>query len=160
MWVVRQYIRATVALLLFGALLWFGARCEFFRLPDYARQMEPAMAGNSLYLLDQSARSAGDFAHSDVVFFSFETPRKYRVFASRVVGLPGEGIALRDGQLFRNAEPVGETYLEHPFPGVHLEEITVPRGCLYVLNDDRQYSDDSRTFGPIPWTAVLGRARK
>lgn len=160
MWIIREYAKAIIALVVLGALLWFQASYEITTLPASATQMAPTIPGNSIYLLDQSARSAKDFAYGDAAFFSFTTEKGSEVFVSRVIGVPGDKIALRDGKLFRNAQPVDETYLQEPATGIYLEEISIPRGHLFVLNDDRTSRNDSRTLGPVPWTAVYGRKKK
>lgn len=61
----------------------------------------------------------------------------------RVVGLPGDSVAVREGVLFRGSLPIPEDYLEglavaraHP-PGLTLEATTVPEGSVFVLPDDR-----------------------
>lgn len=160
MWIVKEYAKAIIALVILGALLWFQASYEFTTLPASAGQMAPAIPANSIYLLDQSISSPSDLRHEDIVFFSFRTLKGSKTFVSRVAGLPGERIAIRDGKLFRNGEAVDEIYLPKLSSGVYLEEITVPRGYLYVLNDNRERINDSRSLGPLPWTAVFGRTRK
>jgi len=160
MWIVKEYAKAIIALVILGALLWFQASYEFVILPASANQMEPAIQSNSIYLCSQPGGSVSDFMHADIVFFSFIAQKGEEIFVSRVVGLPGDRIAIRNGKLFRNDEEAGETYLPKQFEGFDLEEITVPRGYLYVLNDNRERINDSRLIGPVPTTAVAGRKRK
>jgi signal peptidase I len=160
MWIIREYAKAIIALVILGVLLWFQGSYEFVTLPASANQMAPAIPANSIYLLDQSARSAEEFHHGDIVFFSFRTKKGSEVFVSRVVGTPGDSIAIRDGKLIRNGAMIDETYLASQPKGINLIEITVPRDYLYVLNDDRSIRNDSRTLGPVPWTAVRGRKKK
>ena len=107
--------------------------------------------------MDQSARSVRDFAREDIVFFSFRGEKGAEVFVSRVVGIPGDRISLTDGRLLRNGEEVDEYYLPQPCKGIYLEETVVPRGHLFVLNDNREQLSDSRSVGPVPWTTVYGR---
>jgi signal peptidase I len=159
MWVIKQYAKAIVAVVILGILFWLQAEYEFARLPQATTQMAPAVAAGSIHLLDQSFASADEFRHSDVVFFSYRTKDDYEVFVSRVVGLPGDRIILVDGALSRNGSEVTEVYLPQPFSGIYFEAV-VPRGHLFVLNDNRDSLKDSRTFGPVPWTAVYGRMRK
>jgi len=159
MWIVKQYAKAVAAVVILGVLLWLQARYEFTRLSESETQMAPTVAAGSIHLLDQSFSSAADFSHSDVVFFSYSTAKDYKIFVSRVVGLPGDHIAVADGQLKRNGSEVAEIYLPQPFPGIWLD-VVVPRGHLLVLNDNREALNDSRTLGPVPWTAVYGRMRK
>jgi signal peptidase I len=159
MWIAKQYAKPVAAVVVLSILLWLQARYEFTRLSESETQMAPAVAAGSIYLLDQSFSSPGDFRHSDVVFFSYNTGKDYKMFVSRVAGLPGEHITVEDGCLKRNGSEVAEIYLPQPFPGIWLD-VVVPRGYLFVLNDNRESLNDSRTLGPVPWTAVYGRMRK
>jgi signal peptidase I len=160
--VAREYLKAAGALAIFAAVLWLAASFELVLLPSSATRMAPAVRPGTRYLLRQSSGRAEEFAHADVVFFSFIDPcgpDARKVFASRVVGLPGERVALFEGKLVRNGKEVPEPYLVSPGCG-RLEEIVIPRGHLYVLNDERAPGGDSRSLGPIPATAVLGRVRR
>lgn len=82
-------------------------------------------------------------------------------FIKRVVGLPGDHIAIVGGHVIRNGvrekDPYisicsGEEACDLPKP------ITVPRGDYYVMGDNRGESDDSRYWGPIPGAWIIGDA--
>jgi signal peptidase I len=80
-------------------------------------------------------------------------------FIKRVVARGGDRMALRNGLVVRNGKRVSEPYARScrdtgcEFP----REMTVPRGHVLVLGDNRGSSDDSRFWGPIPEDWVLGR---
>jgi signal peptidase I len=78
----------------------------------------------------------------------------------RVVGRPGDRIAIRNGHVIRNGAPVSEPYAE-PCGGGPLctfpEAIVVPRGDYFMLGDNRGESDDSRFWGPVPKSWMLGK---
>jgi signal peptidase I len=85
-----------------------------------------------------------------------------KIGMKRVVGLPGDTIAIRDGHVIRNGQPEPEpptlpcgtdeqTACEYP------RAITVPAGHYYVMADYRAANkEDSRVFGAVPQEAVLG----
>ncbi len=75
----------------------------------------------------------------------------------RVVGRPGDAIAVRDGQLWRNGEPVVEPWRREPID-YSFGPVTVPAGTLLVLGDNRNASLDSHLWGPLPEQAVIGTA--
>lgn len=76
----------------------------------------------------------------------------------RVVGLPGETVMLREGRVYINGEPLDEPFTgEETRPG-RQTEITVPPLHIFVLGDNRNRSNDSRSFGPVPIDNIVGRA--
>jgi signal peptidase I len=85
-------------------------------------------------------------------------PPSDRDFIKRVVGLPGDTINCRGGQLVRNGKPVDEPYLDQGTQTDCDKRITVGPGQLFVMGDNRGNSQDSRFFGPIPREDVVGRA--
>ncbi|HSH60630.1 MAG TPA: signal peptidase I [Acidimicrobiales bacterium] len=79
-------------------------------------------------------------------------------FIKRVVGLPGEKVESRDGQVFINGKRLIEPYLPLGTVTANLTPTTVPPGQLYVMGDNRGSSSDSRVFGTVTRESVVGRA--
>ena len=75
----------------------------------------------------------------------------------RVIGRPGDEIAVRDGQLWRNGAVVIEPWRQEPID-YSFGPVTVPAGNLLVLGDNRNASLDSHLWGPLPENAVIGTA--
>lgn len=76
----------------------------------------------------------------------------------RVVALEGDRVTVRAGRITLNGSPVAEPYVEVARGGgPDMDEVTVPRGTLFLLGDCRYNSLDSRVFGPVPRTSLRGR---
>lgn len=75
----------------------------------------------------------------------------------RVVGLPGDVVEIHDGQVFVNNQPLNEPYLSSITSGFY-GPVTIPPLHIFVLGDNRSFSNDSRNFGTIPLKNVVGRA--
>lgn len=77
----------------------------------------------------------------------------------RVVGLPGDTVAVRNGTLFVNGEPQKDPYINKQFPDDSFYAPTeVPKGNVFVMGDNRTNSADSRVFGPLPKKNIEGEA--
>jgi signal peptidase I len=84
-----------------------------------------------------------------------------QTFIKRVVGLPGDRIAIIGGHVYRNGVPEKDSYIA-PCAGQTSCQfpvaITVPRGDYYMMGDNRGESDDSRFWGPVPRSWIIGDA--
>ena len=79
-------------------------------------------------------------------------------FIKRVVALPGERVEAHQGRVFINGRALVEPYLPPGTATQPFAETVVPAGRLWVMGDNRSNSEDSRVFGPIPRSTVVGRA--
>ena len=96
----------------------------------------------------------------------FETPSRAKAacnasgtFVKRIVGLPGEQVSLRDGQVLIDGVPLNEPYLVPGARGLESGEWPrTPRNAYFVLGDNRTMSCDSRRWGTVPRENIIGRA--
>ena len=130
-------------------------RFETAGLPDFLPFVNGAADG-SVYAFHPPHRG-------EVVVFRF--PEEERDFVKRVVGLPGDTVEIRAGQVFVNGEALDEPYVTEP-DSDDMRPITVSEGAYFVLGDNRRRSDDSRPRGtgpasqwrPVPADSIVGRA--
>jgi signal peptidase I len=90
------------------------------------------------------------------------TPQKStQTFIKRVVGVGGDRIAVRNGQVIRNGQATREPFINPCAAGQGCDlpqPVTVPRNYVFVMGDNRGASDDSRFWGPVPDNWVIGQA--
>jgi signal peptidase I len=85
-------------------------------------------------------------------------------FIKRVVGLPGDRIAIRAGHVIRNGRPESDRYISSTCQTgdgtgcSFTTPIQVPAGHFFVMGDNRGESDDSRFWGPVPRSWIIGGA--
>lgn len=101
----------------------------------------------------------------DVVVFEYpKDPDKD--FIKRVIGLPGETVAIRDGKVYVNNELLDEPYLNgaptycSATSEVNCDTapVVVPADAIFVMGDNRSNSSDSREWGPLKLDRVIGQA--
>lgn len=96
----------------------------------------------------------------DVVVFR-APPQPEKDFIKRVIGLPGDKVLIRNGQVFVNGERLDEPYLHfqatYNYP-VNGQPLTVPPDNYFVLGDNRPNSSDSHVGWTVPSDYLIGKA--
>ncbi|MBI2935694.1 MAG: signal peptidase I [Chloroflexi bacterium] len=93
----------------------------------------------------------------DVVVFPDPTnPR--RDVVKRVIAAPGDTVEMREGQVYLNGKPLEESYKANVPDTSSFPPLRVPKDHYFVMGDNRRVSNDSRVWGPIPSSSVIGRA--
>ena len=84
-------------------------------------------------------------------------PDRAEDYIKRVVGLPGDTVAIKNGKVLVNGVVLDEPYLDQVTPG-RMGTKVVPEAHVFVLGDNRGASNDSRYFGMVPYERIVGRA--
>jgi signal peptidase I len=179
--VVRETV-VLVALAVLLAVVFKTFLVAAFYIPSGS--MESTLNISDRVLVEKVSYRFGDIEHGDVVVFVHEDPSLEQVgpsnpvtgffsglgqaigvvppsdrdFIKRVVGLPGDTITCENGDLVRNGEKVEEPYVDQGVRTEGCKRTTVGPGELFVMGDNRTNSQDSRVFGVIHRSDVVGRA--
>lgn len=78
-------------------------------------------------------------------------------FIKRVIALPGETVEAKSGRVYVDGRLLHEPYLPEGTATGDFAPVAVPAGALWVMGDNRSNSSDSRVFGPIRRSTVVGR---
>ena len=95
----------------------------------------------------------------EIIVFRFPDPNpnnRKRDFVKRVIGVPGDKIAIVNGVVWVNGEPLYEGYLRFR-DAFNLDERVLKEKHYFVLGDNRTGSNDSRAWGAVPEENILGK---
>ena len=146
-------ILALSLVFMFGVVRPFVA--EVFRIPS--ESMTPTLEAGDRALVNKFIYRFTEPERGDLILF--EEPVSGGPLAiKRVVGLPGDKIAVWDGVLFINGERRQEPYVDYELAdSTFFGPERVPEDHVFVMGDNRANSLDSRSFGAIPEKEVLGK---
>jgi signal peptidase I len=135
--------------------------------------MVPTLQVGDRIIVNKLSYELHSIHRGDIVVF--ERPpledQAYADLVKRVIGLPGETISSEDGHIYINGQRLAEPWLP-PGPDSYTGAlpsdanqqfnmpgpVKIPAGDYYVMGDNRTDSEDSRFFGPIPKSLIVGRA--
>lgn len=120
--------------------------------------MMPRLRNQERLFVDKLGVNFAHLRRGDVVVFHY--PRDpSESFIKRIVGLPGDHVAIWEGTVYINGQRLPEPYVPSRFRDTNdYPAVTVPTGDYYVLGDHRNSSNDSRFWGCLPSANIFGRA--
>ncbi len=138
----------------------------FFK-PTIVREhsMENTLRDGDYLLVSRQAYRllGGKPEKGDIVVFSSELETvagANKLLIKRVIGVPGDTIAINEGTVYVNGAALIENYTKDGYTASDMAELTVPDGSLFCMGDNRQNSTDSRDrrVGFVPMADVMGKA--
>ncbi|MFC0393714.1 signal peptidase I [Paenibacillus mendelii] len=126
------------------------------------QSMEPTLYEGEWLFVNKISYLIGDPDRGEVVILKDPTDRleKKEFLVKRVVGVPGDTIEIREGQLYRNGELIVEPYTDTIIDDLDYGPYKVDEGMYFVMGDNRhaRASLDSRSFGAVSQDLIRGRA--
>lgn len=150
---IREFLE-TIALALIAVLL---LRVVVMNYRVVGHSMEPNIHEGQYLLIDKLFYAQKEARRGDIVVLRPpDVPDE--IYVKRVIGLPGDTVEVRGGDVFINGQQMQEPWALRPFPTATWGPATVGEGELFVMGDNRPGSRDSRYFGMLPRDNVIGRA--
>lgn len=147
---LRDIVETVVlALVLYAALRLF---IRNFRIEGTS--MEPNLHDGQHVIISKWSYWLKPVDRGEVIVFRAPSANEHDL-VKRVVGLPGEHVAMRNGQVFIDGQLLLEPYARQAvFSG---GPWVLGDDEVFVLGDNRGRSQDSRSWGPLPISRIIGR---
>ncbi len=165
-WRRRPTVRAALTLFLMVAavgVMTTGLRAyaaQAFVVPSPS--MSPTLEPGDRIIVDKLSSTVH---RGDIVVFHRapgDHDPEYPILVKRVIGLPGETISQRGSTIYIDGAPLDQPWLPAlagicALPGKLVQTTTIPPGQYYVMGDCRGDSDDSRYWGTVPASDIIGK---
>jgi len=161
-----RFVRQLVALVFFGLLCvisyFFFSRFVFTPVIIQGRSMTPTLRDGEYYILNRLAYFFRAPARGDLVVI--RDPGHDDFAVKRIIAKPGDWLNLKDGKVYLNGRRLVEPYLPKgtftATPDSGEKWIELGKGHYFVMGDNRVWSEDSRTYGRIDRSSILGAIRR
>ncbi|MGI9067685.1 MAG: signal peptidase I [Pyrinomonadaceae bacterium] len=150
-----------VSLLFLAFFLLIGSSCSMVKkiavqpVKVEGVAMEPGLKhGDRIFI----ARSYDRIGRGDIIIFYYPADQS-KSYIKRAVGLPNDRVEIREGRVLVNGESLPEPYVDAKNNQAmrSSNEIKLAEDSYYVLGDNRDSSNDSRSWGPLPKKFIYGK---
>jgi len=156
-WIVEWAVVLVVAILVALGIRTFVVQTFF--IPSAS--MEPTLEIGDRILVDKLSYHLHAVHRGDIVVFATppgeDAGPNVKDLVKRVIGLPGETISSAGGQVVINGKPLKEPWLVKGTVTTGITTQVIPPDEYFVMGDNRSDSQDSRFFGPIHRSLIVGR---
>jgi signal peptidase I len=117
--------------------------------------MQPNFQDGERVVISKLAYNFGEPERGDVIVFH-PPNNQDEDYIKRVIALPGEMVAVNDGVVYIDDQPLDEPYIKD-LPAYALSEQRVPSNEYFVLGDNRNNSNDSHNGWTVPQQNIIGK---
>lgn len=146
-----------VCLLALVIVFYFGRQVK-----NSGDSMRPAVLDGDIVLVNRMIYDASKPKRGDIIVFKPNGNENARSYIKRIIGLPGETVQIKDGEIYIDGEKLEEKYETTAIEdaGTASEEITLDGDEYFVLGDNRRNSGDSRMadIGNVKRSEIEGKA--
>ncbi|MEX1248680.1 MAG: signal peptidase I [Anaerolineales bacterium] len=152
----RRILIEIIETIVLALVLFFAINFVTARIRVEGSSMDPNFHDGDYVVVNRLAYKLGEIQRGDVIVFPYPLNPE-EDYIKRVIGLPGDRLAIYGGVLYINGQAITEPYISRAAAS-DMEERVVPDGHVFLLGDNRNASSDSRTWGPLPIEDILGKA--
>ncbi len=154
-WVIILLVAAGVSFLLRAYVV------QTYWIPSAS--MEPTLMIGDHVLVSKLSVTWGTIHRGDVVVFRAPEAAHVAcqdnlpVYVKRVIGLPGDHLTSKGNTIYVNGKPLDENWPHTEPLGSPIGNVTVPAHSYFMMGDNHADSCDSRSWGPLPASAIIGK---
>lgn len=132
---------------------------ELFRIPSDS--MKPTLIPGDYILVSTNAYTEAEPQVNDVITFLYPNDKSVN-YIKRLIGRPGDRVRIENFNVFVNGKQIEQPYLDKTLAQApisrFMQEVVVPQRSLFVMGDNRDNSNDSRSFDVVNQADVIGKA--
>ena len=166
----RKKISTVVLKEIFSWLFWIGISAVTavvlvyvfgLRTNVVGNSMEPHLYAGQKILINRLVYQISEPKFGDVIAFQPNGNENSHYYVKRVIGVPGDTLVIKNGRIFINDEELIEddSYDKIAEPGIAESELHLDEGEYFVLGDNRNFSEDSRSgnIGIVKDSYIIGK---
>lgn len=150
-----RFIVDVLETLILSVILFAAINAVSARIRVDGSSMEPTLHSGEFVIVNKLTYKLGTPQIGDVIVFHFPRDPEQE-YIKRVIGLPGDQVTIRGGNVYVNDQLLHESYIAAA--PAYDSTWDVPDDALFVLGDNRNNSSDSHNWGTVPLSYVVGKA--
>jgi signal peptidase I len=158
----KSFARDTFEIVFLALVLYFVIQYAVQTVHVLGSSMVPTLQNNDLLVASKISYKLHQPQRGDIIIF--KPPNDdVRDFIKRVIAVPGDRLRIDHGVVYINGEVLHEPYLPEPWTVNNTwppdgRDVIIPPDHYFVMGDNRNHSSDSRSFGYIDASSILGKA--
>lgn len=153
---MKAFFREIVVTAILALAIFFLLRFTIDTVIVVGVSMEPSFHNGQRILVSKVSYRLHEPDRGDVIIFQPANEIKGD-FIKRIIALPNDTVAIKDGAVYVNGEELSEPYIKTA-PRYYLEEMEIPANRYFVLGDNRNNSNDSHNGWVVPKENIVGKA--
>ncbi|MFQ5612881.1 MAG: signal peptidase I [Anaerolineae bacterium] len=152
----RMVLREIVETVVLTLIIFFLIQTVIKNFRVVGNSMEPNLHDGQYLIIDKISYRFREPQRGDVIVF-VPPNRPEDDYVKRIVGLPGETIEIRNGNIFVDGQMIEEPFAAR-IGTYNYQKIVLGEDQVFVLGDNRNNSNDSHNWGPLSTDKIVGRA--
>jgi signal peptidase I len=153
---MKSQFRQVLAVVLIAVGVFFLLRVTVQSFVVVGSSMEPNFEDGQRLLVNKVVYDLRQPQRGEVIVFQPPTGRSVD-FIKRIIALPGDTVEIKEGAVYINDSALDEPYIQAT-PSYTMAKEKIPDGEYFVLGDNRNNSNDSHSWGPLPEQNIVGKA--